>query len=66
MKAMVTGKATGEQMRWNFGDSRDRFLSLDEFLAEKEAEGVQFFDGKEPLAEGYHQAHLANSLQGLH
>ena len=43
MKAMVTGKATGpEQMRWNFGDSRERFIlaralaygpSHDEFLA---------------------------------
>jgi hypothetical protein len=53
MKAMVTGKATGpEQMRWNFGDSRDRFLSLDEFLEQKEAEGVEFFAGKEPWLKG--------------
>ena len=53
MKAMVTGKATGpEQMRWNFGDSRERFLSLDEFLEKKEADGVQFFVGKEPWLKG--------------
>ena len=51
-KAMVTGKATGEQIRWNFGDSRDRFLSLDEFLEQKETEGVQFFTGKEPWLKG--------------
>ena len=53
MKAMVTGKAMGpEQMRWNFGDSRDRFLSLDEFLDQKEANGVEFFAGKEPWLKG--------------
>jgi hypothetical protein len=53
MKAMVTGKATGpEQMRWNFGDSRERFLSLDEFLEQKEADGVEFFAGKEPWLKG--------------
>ncbi|HEY2457924.1 MAG TPA: hypothetical protein VGI13_11540 [Candidatus Acidoferrum sp.] len=53
MKAMVTGKATGpEQMRWNFGDSRERFLSLDEFLEQKEADGVEFFTGKEPWLKG--------------
>jgi hypothetical protein len=35
-------------MRWNFGDSRATTLSLDEFLAQKEADGVEFFAGKEP------------------
>jgi len=35
-------------MRWNFGDSRRTSLSLDEFLAQKEADGVEFFAGKEP------------------
>jgi hypothetical protein len=48
MRGMVTGKATGEQMRWNFGDSRDRFLSLDEYLAQQEEGGFSFFAGKEP------------------
>ena len=39
-------------MRWNFGDSRDRFLSLGEFLEQKEAEGAEFFSGKEPWLKG--------------
>jgi hypothetical protein len=33
-------------MRWNFGDSRSTSLSLDEFLDQKEADGVEFFAGK--------------------
>jgi len=36
------------ETRWNFGDSRGTSLSLDEFLAQKEADGVEFFAGKEP------------------
>jgi hypothetical protein len=43
------------QMRWNFGASRGSFLSLDEFLAEKEAAGVEFFTGKEPWLAGLHK-----------
>jgi hypothetical protein len=34
------------EMRWNFGDSRSTSLSLDEFLDQKEADGVEFFAGK--------------------
>jgi hypothetical protein len=55
---MATGIATGSkhpmdrEMRWNFGDSRSTFLSLDEFLAQKEAAGVEFFAGKEPWLKG--------------
>jgi hypothetical protein len=40
------------EMRWNFGDSRSTSLSLDEFLAQKEADGVEFFAGKEPWLKG--------------
>jgi hypothetical protein len=40
------------ESRWNFGDSRLTPLSLDEFLAQKEAEGVEFFAGKEPWMKG--------------
>ena len=40
------------QPRWNFGASRHTFLSLDEFLAQKEADGVEFFAGKEPWMKG--------------
>ena len=40
------------EMRWNFGDSRLTPLSLDEFLAQKEADGVEFFAGKEPWLKG--------------
>jgi len=40
------------EMRWNFGDSRGTTLSLDEFLAQKEAAGVEFFAGKEPWLVG--------------
>ena len=39
-------------MRWNFGDSRSTSLSLDEFLDQKEADGVEFFAGKEPWLVG--------------
>ena len=37
---------------WNFGESRHISLSLDEFLAQQETAGVEFFDGKEPWIEG--------------
>src|SRR5271166_5883409 len=55
---MVTSMATGSkhpidrEMRWNFGDSRSTLLSLDEFLAQKESDGVEFFAGKEPWLKG--------------
>jgi hypothetical protein len=62
MKAMVTGKATREQMRWNFGDSRERFLSLDEFLAEKEDWVLAFSSGK---SRGYPISLSPKELQDL-
>jgi hypothetical protein len=37
---------------WNFSDSRLTNLSLDDFLAAKEAAGVTFFNGKEPWMKG--------------
>jgi hypothetical protein len=37
---------------WNFSDSRRTNLSLDDFLAAKEAAGVAFFTGKEPWMKG--------------
>jgi hypothetical protein len=40
------------ESRWNFGDSHLTPLSLDEFLAQKEADGVEFFAGKEPWLKG--------------
>ena len=40
------------ETRWNFGDSLRTPLSLDEFLAQKEADGVEFFSGKEPWLKG--------------
>jgi hypothetical protein len=43
------------EMRWNFGDSCGTSLSLDEFLAQKEAAGVEFFAGKEPWLVGLHK-----------
>ena len=43
------------EMRWNFGDSRSTSVSLDEFLAEQEAAGVEFFAGKEPWLKGLHK-----------
>jgi hypothetical protein len=55
---MVTSMATEAkhpidlEMRWNFGDARSTSLSLDEFLAQKEADGVEFFAGKEPWLVG--------------
>jgi hypothetical protein len=61
ISTMVTSMATGakhpidREMRWNFGDSRSTSLSLDEFLAQKEAGGVEFFAGKEPWLVGLHE-----------
>ena len=58
---MATGMAAGPkrpidlEMRWNFGDSRSTPFSLDEFLAQKEAAGVEFFAGKEPWLKGLHK-----------
>jgi hypothetical protein len=58
---MATGMATESkhpidlESRWNFGDSRLTPLSLDEFLAQKEADGVEFFAGKEPWMKGLHK-----------
>jgi hypothetical protein len=58
---MATGMAAGSkhpidlETRWNFGDSRSASLSLDEFLARKEADGVEFFAGKEPWLVGLHK-----------
>ena len=55
---MLTSMAKGSkhlidlESRWNFGDSRSTSLSLDEFLAQKEADGVEFFAGKEPWMKG--------------
>src|SRR5271165_2020317 len=55
---MVTSMAKGakhpidREMRWNFGDSRSTFLSVDEFLTQQEAAGVEFFAGKEPWLVG--------------
>jgi hypothetical protein len=43
------------QTRWNFGDSRGTSLSLDEFLAQKEAARAEFFAGKEPWLKGLHK-----------
>jgi hypothetical protein len=40
------------EMRWNFSDSHSTSLSLDEFLAQKETDGVEFFAGKEPWLVG--------------
>jgi hypothetical protein len=39
-------------MHWNFGDPHGNPVSLDEFLAQKEAAGVEFFAGKEPWMKG--------------
>jgi hypothetical protein len=40
---------------WTFGESRRNAVSLDEFLAQKEAAGVEFFHGKEPWLDGLHK-----------
>jgi hypothetical protein len=48
-------QTANRQTRWNFGDSRGTALSLDEFLAQKEAAGVEFFAGKEPWLKGLHK-----------
>jgi hypothetical protein len=50
------------EMRWNFGDSRSTSLSLDEFLAQKEAAGVEFFAGKEPWLVGLRKLSWTTSI----
>ena len=58
---MVTSMAKGAkhpidlEMHWNFSSTRHTFLSVDEFLAQKEAQGVEFFAGKEPWLKGLHK-----------
>ena len=37
---------------WNFSDTKRSSLSLDQFLAQKEAAGYKFFAGKEPWLDG--------------
>jgi hypothetical protein len=37
---------------WTFGESRRNAVSLDEFLARKEAAGAEFFNGEEPWLDG--------------
>jgi len=51
----VLKPTSNRQPLWNFGDSRGTSLSLDEFLAQKEASGVEFFAGKEPWLVGIHK-----------
>ena len=54
---MATGSehSIDQETRWNFSSTRHTFLSLDEFLAQKEADGVEFFAGKEPWLKGLHK-----------
>ena len=47
-------------MGWNFVDSRSPSLSLDEFLSQKEADGFEFFAGKEPWLKGLHKLNFQN------
>ena len=47
-------------MGWNFVDSRSPSLSLDEFLAQKEADGFKFFSGKEPWLVGLSKLNWQN------
>ena len=52
---MVTASArqsSARETRWNFSNTRHTSLSLDEFLAEKDAAGFTFFTGKEPWLDG--------------
>ena len=51
MKAPVRETA-GRDTQWNFANSRGSHVSLDEFLKQKEAVGVNYFDGKEPWLGG--------------
>jgi hypothetical protein len=43
------------QTHWNFGDSHGNPVSMEEFLAEQEAAGFSFFEGKEPWLKGLHE-----------
>jgi hypothetical protein len=50
--AMPAKQSVGRESRWNLGDSRRSSLSLDEFLAQKDAAGFKFFAGEEPWLVG--------------
>ena len=51
VRATARQSRAGET-RWNFSNTRGTSLSLDEFLAEKDATGFTFFVGKEPWLDG--------------
>jgi hypothetical protein len=43
------------QTHWNFGNPHGNPVSLEEFLAQQEAAGFSFFEGKEPWLKGLHE-----------
>jgi hypothetical protein len=50
--ASTAKPSADRQTHWNFGDSSSTPVSLDEFLNQKEADGFEFFAGKEPWLKG--------------
>ena len=54
------------QTHWNFGDPQDSPVSLEEFLAEQEAAGFSFFEGKEPWLKGLRELSWQTFFRGLH
>jgi hypothetical protein len=48
-------KPTNRQTHWNFGDPHGDPVSPEEFLAQQEAAGFSFFEGKEPWLKGLHE-----------
>ena len=47
--------AINRQTHWNFGNPHGNPVSLEEFLAQQEAAGFSFFEGKEPWLKGLHE-----------
>jgi hypothetical protein len=52
MATSTAKQSSAQDTRWNFGNTRHTYLSLDQFIEEKHAAGFTFFAGKEPWLNG--------------
>ena len=52
METSTAKPTVNRQAHWNFGNPHGNAVSLEEFLAQQEAAGFSFFEGKEPWLVG--------------
>ena len=55
METSTAKPTVNRQTHWNFGNPHGNPVSLEEFLAQQEAAGFSFFEGKEPWLKGLHE-----------